>query len=127
MADDWKKKHRKHYYHHFGIIIAETWCAKIYESTSFGGWEKELSETNFGSLSGTAGDNQASSIKVRDGCIFKGFDEDDQNTIIFKRTADIQEEFQSERMDTNGHNANDKLTSYSCECQGWVLSAFCSL
>ena len=79
-----------------------------------------MPETNFGSLSGTAGDNQASSIKVREGCTFKGFDEDDQNTLIFERTDDIQLEFQYEKL--NGMNANDKLTSYSCECQGWLLS-----
>ena len=84
-----------------------------------------MPEANSGSLSGTVGDNQASSIKVREGCIFKGFDEDDQNTLIFERADDIQLEFQSERMDTNGNNANDKLTSYSCECQGWLFSFFC--
>ena len=80
-----------------------------------------MPELKFGSLSGTAGDNQASSIKVREGCIFKGFDEEDQNTIIFERSDDIQEVFQYENLNQNGMNANDKLTSYSCECQGRLL------
>lgn len=117
----------KHYCYHFvncNSIIPETWCAKIYESTVFGGWEKELPETNFASLSGTAGDNQASSIKVREGCTFKGFDEDDQNKLIFERTDDIQLEFQYENLNQNGMNANDKLTSYSCKCQGRLLLVF---
>ena len=81
-----------------------------------------MPETNFGSLSGTAGDNQASSIKVREGCTFKGFDKNDQNTLIFERTDDIQLEFQYENLNQNGMNANDKLTSYSCECQGRLVS-----
>ena len=86
-----------------------------------------MPETNFGSLSGTAGDNQASSIKVREGCTFKGFDEDDQNTLIFERNDDIQLEFQYDYLNQNGMNANDKLTSYSCECHGRLFLVFFTL
>ena len=99
------------------ISAPKKWCAKIYKSINFAvwdsNWEHELFEEDQGSLLGTNKDNEASSIKVRDGCTLKGFDDDELKIQIFNYTTDI------ERLDPE---KNDKLTSYICECKSKIFS-----
>ena len=94
------------------ISEPKKWCAKIYKSINFAvwdsNWEHELFDDDHGSLSGTNKDNEATSIKIRDGCTLKGFDDDELNNQIFNYNTDIK------RLDPD---KNDKLTSYICECK----------
>ena len=57
-------------------------------------------------------DNAVSSIKVRTGCIFKGYDEKSKVTLLKEITGDIP------KFGTLTPNINDKLSSYSCSCGG---------
>ena len=88
-------------------------CAKIFDSLNFGGAAKELFETEYGSLLGTQFDDKTTSVKINDGCLLKGFDDNDMKIPIFTYTTNnkfIERD--------NDVYVNDKLTSYSCECYG---------
>ena len=54
--------------------ILGPWCAKLYRHAWFIGWVEVVGETNGNSLAGDSMDDKISSVKVRDGCTFKGYD-----------------------------------------------------
>ena len=102
-------KHERLSVHNFTTV--GLWCAKVYQHPNYGGWEHSLYETDHGSLSGTNFDNKVSSVKMREGCILKGYDDNDLNDLIFTYNVDKTSTINSDKV-----NVNDKLTSYACQC-----------
>ena len=99
----------------FNYLEKGSWCAKVYQHPHFGahGWEHTLYETNDGSLHGTNYDNKVSSIKIRNGCTLKGYDNKNLKDMIFTFTEDKVNTINDDNV-----NVHDKLTSYSCNCLG---------
>ena len=90
----------------YPVYIFSDWCAKLYEHDEYKGWEEEVSQTNYGVLSNSHRD-AVTSIRVRDGCNFKGYKYSDKSTLIEDLSDDVH------------HLANnDELRSYSCSCFG---------
>ena len=85
------------------------WCAKLYEHGNFGGWEHDVSETSHGSLVQNGKNEKVSSIKVQSGCTFKGYHHGGLNDLMFIVTSDKS---------YVGNANNDKMTSFSCRCNG---------
>ena len=90
--------------------MIEDWCAQIFQHHNYDGWDYMLYETDKGYLSGTDYDNKVSSIKIREGCILKGYDDDDLNNFIFG--------FNKDKPKLSKLDGNELLTSYSCKCNG---------
>ena len=82
-------------------IYSVSWCAKVYEHGSYGGWVEEL---GIGSNT-LSHDNGASSVKVQSSCTFTGY-----AGIDFTGTSEIITE------DTDLVSNNDQFSSYTCEC-----------
>ena len=91
------------------LILANDWCAKVYEEIYYSGWEYIISKSNNGSFFGTDKDNEVSSVKIRSGCKLKGYDGYHLNDLIFDYTKD-------EARLTMNSGQNDHLTSYTCTC-----------
>ena len=91
-------------------MIADDWCAKVYEKIDYSGWELKLPETSQGSLHGTDKDNEVSAVKIRSGCTLKGYDGHGLHDLIFTFTKDDPRLFMKS-------GQNDKMTSYKCSCQ----------
>ena len=73
-------------------------------------------ETDNGSLHGTNYDNKVSSVKLREGCTMQGYDHKDLGELIF-----IFNEDKANTINDQNVNVNDKLTSYSCTCNGRLI------
>ena len=97
------------------LILANDWCAKVYEEIYYSGWEYIISKSNNGSFFGTDKDNEVSSVKVNSGCTLKGYEGYHLNDLIFTYTND-------EARLTMHSGQNDYLTSYTCTCapQGMI-------
>ena len=83
------------------------WCAKIFRSANYGGWEKVIQETSMLDLTGNE-NNEASSVRVYPGCTLKLFNEHNNVGLLDSLTADV--DFLS--------TYNDQVSSLSCTCQG---------
>ena len=83
-------------------------CATLFGDGLYEGWSLEVIETDSTDLS-TIYDNDASSIKVIPGCIFKGYKEKSKVDLLKEITEDIPR--------FGPLNINDQLSSYSCSCE----------
>ena len=94
----------------FSILIL-VWCAKLYGNDDYGGWNYEVTQTNSANMPDNY-DNAVTSIKVRTGCIFKGYDEKSKVTFLKEILGDIP------KFGTLTPNINNQISSYSCSCGG---------
>ena len=88
------------------------WCAKIFRSANYGGWEKVIQETSMLDLTGNE-NNEASSVRVYPGCTLKLFNEHNNVGLLDSLTADV--DFLS--------TYNDQVSSLSCTCQGMITTS----
>lgn len=98
-------------------IIADDWCAKVYENIDYFGWELILPETSNGSLIGTEKDNEVSAVKINSGCTLNGYDGHGLHDLIFTYTKDDPRLFMKS-------GQNDEMTSYKCSCQAQGMMGF---
>ena len=89
------------------------WCAKIYQHGAgnkfVSGWEKIVGQgiTNF---NGTKYDNQASSVKVKNGCTLLLYQDEDSFLPVATLTEDLN-------FKNNGPgNYNDAISIVQCAC-----------
>ena len=94
------------------------WCANIYEHSDYSGRNLPSPETDRISLVGTFMNNEASSIKIRDGCTLIGYDDDNFNKFLFA----LKDDEALNKGDNAG--SNNKMTSYSCRCGGKYIRHF---
>ena len=88
----------------------QNWCAKLYEhwyEWSNSGWELIITETN-GVTNMNLYEDQASSVKVRNGCQFVAYQDFNGQNLLFNITEDIPNEDFGDK--------NDEISSYSCHC-----------
>ena len=91
-------------------LFAEV-CAILYENSYYNGWAYKLSETDSENILDNY-NTDTSSIKVRNGCTFKGYRYANKGELMFTSVDDMEylEEFDRE------------VSSYSCECSLSKLS-----
>ena len=85
------------------------WCAKLYENWYFDGWKHVISSEDKSDLIGKYND-QVSSIKVRNGCNFTGYNHEiskDDPKLLFSQTSDLS---------YVGKENDNYMTGFSCEC-----------
>ena len=85
----------------------QNWCAKLYENGGYSGWELIITETN-GVTNMNLYEDQASSVKVRNGCQFVAYEHYNGQNLLVTLTEDSDTEFVTYH--------NDKTSSYSCNC-----------
>ena len=85
-------------------LVADV-CAILYENSYYNGSVYKVSETDSENILANF-DNVASSLKVRDGCIFKGYNNINAEELLFATNDD--EEFL--------RNYDNAISSYSCHC-----------
>ena len=88
----------------FFYLIAEV-CAILYESSYYNGNVYKISETDSENILPNF-DDAASSLKVRDGCLFKGYRYINAGELMF--TTDDDEAY------LEGYD--NAISSYSCHC-----------
>ena len=88
----------------FFYLIAEV-CAILYESSYYNGSAYKISETDSENILANF-DNVASSLKVRDGCTFKGYRYVNAGELMF--TINDDEQYLE--------NYDNAISSYSCHC-----------
>ena len=96
----------------------QNWCAKLYEhwyEWSNSGWELIITETN-GVTNMNLYEDQASSVKVRNGCQFVAYEHYNGQNLLVALTEDSDTEFVT--------NHNDKTSSYSCNCGEYKVLIF---
>ena len=80
-------------------------CAILYENSYYNGWAYKVSETDSENILDIY-NNEATSIKVRNGCTFKGYRYANKGDLMFTTVDDI-EDFE---------DFDQAVSSYSCEC-----------
>ena len=93
----------------------QNWCAKLYENGGYSGWELIITETN-GVTNMNLYEDQASSVKVRNGCQFVAYEHYNGQNLLVTLTEDSDTEFVT--------NHNDKTSSYSCNCGEYKVLIF---
>ena len=83
-------------------------CATLFQHGQYEGWSLKVTETDSTDLSPIY-DNDASSIRVEPGCIFKGYNEKSKVDLLQEITEDIPR--------FGPLNINDQISSYSCSCE----------
>ena len=85
-------------------------CAILYDNshynTQLDGWVYKVSETDSENIIANY-NNDASSLKVRNGCTFKAYKKINQDELMFNATDDMEDLGSS----------NQQISSYSCECE----------
>ena len=80
-------------------------CAILYENSYYNGWAYKVSETDSENILDIY-NNEATSIKLRNGCTFKGYRYANKGDLMFT-TVDDMEDFE---------DFDQAVSSYSCEC-----------
>ena len=97
------------FYYYCCNFPSEPWCATVYPDYDYGLPEHKLVQADHGTLFETDAEFVGvSSVKVRKGCTLTGYDDRYRENKIFTYSEDTA------RID----NGNDKMTSYTCKCQG---------
>ena len=93
------------------ISLISDWCAKIFRSADYGGWEKVIPETSMLDLTGNE-NNEASSVRVYPGCTLKLFNEHNNVGLLDSLIADV----------SYLSAYNDQVSSLSCTCRGMIIT-----
>ena len=86
-------------------ILYEEICATLYGDKEYHGWFFKVPETNSENLLEEF-NNQVSSIKLRDGCIFEAYNETNNETHMFTANDDMADLY----------TFDNQLSSFSCQC-----------
>ena len=93
----------------------ERWCAKLYDDFDYTG---RVNHAHTGSKNLEQFNNVASSIEVREGCIFKGYTDYDHvgdPAIITENYPNLERYVVSIQQNIS---YNDQFSSYTCACFG---------
>ena len=80
-------------------------CAILYGDSNYEGWIYKVSEVESENIISKY-NNDSSSIKIRNGCTFKGYRYPNQGELMFSATDDVE----------NLGNFDEEISSYSCKC-----------
>ena len=89
-------------------------CAILYENSYCNGWAYKVSETDSENILDIY-NNEATSIKVRNGCTFKGYRYANKGDLMFTTVDDMEylKDF------------DQAVSSYSCECASSKIYGLC--